>query len=234
MSPISPPPPPTGIDNSADEWWALAEVIEATTKALAETHEPLSEQSRDRLWSEATLTSAARAQIYFEISPELLPTHAQAHAQAANALGLVCDGGMRARGLTELTKDLLSPDDDLDPWSCARFEDNKPGTAATNRWDASPAEEAQFGSTAYLGRMQRAQATDPEADAAICILEALAQAERYPLAVWSEALGHPTAVVRWTAARLLPREQGYDQLRAAAASDKHPLVRARGTRRTHK
>lgn len=91
-----------------------------------------------------------------------------------------------------------------------------------------PGEEA-LPWTVYRGPVgRRAVGMDPRVDAAICILEAAARRPTpHRASLFREALAHPDATVRWTAARLAAERfpESLDGLDPATEPD--PLVRAR-------
>lgn len=96
-------------------------------------------------------------------------------------------------------------------------------------WDDTLPGEEQIDWTVYRGPIaRRAVGMDPRTDALICVLEAAARNPTpHRSSLFREALRHPDALVRWTAARLAAQRLPGLANAVDPADESDPLVRAR-------
>ena len=196
-------------------------LIDAALEAAAAVDASFATTFEARLWAQ-TVSAGVQRTVVLDDMGGLLPQAAQPHVVAALALALVREQGAVST-LSAGMQDLLAI---LDGERSVPVRSREP-FPERNLWTADLAGEDQVPSVAYLRAMRRAYAAERDVDAAICVLEAHAQQDALTPALLVEALAQPSLLLRWTAARLTPADEGFDEVRAQAAEDPELLVRRR-------
>ncbi len=219
---------PAASWDAADRWHELTVTIDAVQRELDTTSPVLGSRWTALAWAYAM--DAAYAQVHppvgnpiDQVGPAAMP-----HIAAAVAWELWRAEPNRVQSLNawvdQLEQAMIRRDVDPSPQPVLVEEDE------LNRgWsDTLPGEEALVW-TVYRGPMgRRVVGNDPRTDAIICILEAAARNPTpHRASLFREALQHPDAKVRWTAARLAEQRMPTAVADLDPAAERDPLVRAR-------
>ena len=225
---------PTGAPADRASWSAFAQRVETAGRQISSDDPLVAERFMSRAWGHGIAHSA---------KPVLKPS-----GNLLDAVGGVGAPHVRAmtaqkiwklehetpRAVSEwarrLNEALIEPQEEHAPTSRGSHRVQRD---ACNYWQRLlPGEEA-LPRVTFLGLSQRAHSEDPTIDNIISLLESAARAPQpasEPLL--AEALGHDAALVRWTAARLMPALNQAHPALEAARSDADPLVRARARHAT--
>ncbi len=208
-------------------WPLLTEIITLGRAQLEAGDPTLAVAFEHQAWAYALRFAYVRDFTVTAVPLDHVPANAAPHVRAALAWRLWSLEGMQDRSLAEWQARLSAVLADRSPK--APREATGPSRAQNHLrrlWTRVLPGEEKIPSVPYLGPNNRALHADPELDALICLLEAAAQGRPPGGSLLEQALGHPDATVRWTAARLLsavnPRSPALRK-----HTDTDPLVSAR-------
>jgi hypothetical protein len=156
----------------------------------------------DHHWAQFTIASYRRAATVTGDPLVHLPPEAVPHIRAAAALTWVWQPDADAESLDAWVGEVAD---------ALELRATEPHAGKGGRSDGTPDLPDLWGvpraeapaSVSYLGTSRRAVSQDPDADLAICVLEALARARPAHLGILAEGTTHTHSAVRWTAERLL-------------------------------
>ncbi len=208
----------------AATWTPVMEATRRARDAMAQHSTALAERLEDRIWAEALWRAYLRAEVVSGIPLMVLPQAAHPHVRAAAAWRVVSDGPP-ATSLSAVVSALstaLSSQTKSGQLPLKRLPDDLP-----IRWRESLPAEQGLPWVHYLEDLRRTVSSDPDADLAICILEAAARMKPALSPLLIDGLHHTDERVRWTAARLLSEDPASRAQLAALADDPSALVRAR-------
>lgn len=205
-------------------WDEIEQKINVLTQIAAATDEPFADALKNRAWAQTISVSMQRSGAIEGDMLRALPQPAQPHILAFVAVVLAQETLSQPDSLTARAQQLLAF---VDHGERLEVDESIDTQLEQNLWRKYLPQEESLPSIIYLRAMRRAHASERKTDATICVLEALGQLGGPPVSIVSEALEHPDVLVRWTAARLIPNEDKYDRVRAAAADDSEAIVRAR-------
>lgn len=213
-------------------WDIIVKAQEASTRALSVQDPPLAASFRGQLWAYSARFSYAQ-DLTVTLAPlDLLPEEAAPHVRAAAA--------WRVWGLESgPPRDLAGWEARLAELAATRSSTPRPGRAPEVRhgsrwmdlWRTSYQGEDKLPRVFFLGPVYRASSADPSEDLLICLLEAAARGQPPGRTLLGEALDHPSALVRWTAVRLLQGVDPRNALLRERSKETDALVRARLDRR---
>lgn len=174
-------------DQAIQDVWAGAEVMPAM---------------RSGLWAVALSMSVDSAQTVTGDALEFIPQDMVVHLRAAVAARLLADQGVGAQDLDGWVSQVQSA---LTKRSGRRRGGPSPMEfqAVGELWPRSGAQEAGLSIIPYRGTARRVVVQAPEADIAICVLEAAARMNPVPRALLTSGQKHADPAVQWTAGQLL-------------------------------
>lgn len=216
--------PRAGSSTDGERWARLAEAITGGAAALASTDADLALQLEDHGWAFALRVAYAQESAPNGAPLAVIPERASPHLRASLAWRLWALEGTQGRDLAAWQARLAEALADRSTYEAPRRPIPDLSQAVARLWEPLPGEEA-LPQIPWLGPARRTLGEDEPADLLICLLEAAARSEPLAEPLFAEALKHPSARVRWTAARLLSAVK--PSSRVLVKGDRDPLVRAR-------
>ncbi len=163
----------------------------------------------DLFWSRSLEIAYLKATRVTGDPLDVLPTEAVPHVRAAAAARLPDLEGPVGQDLdaaVDVLADALARRGTAPGGPPAVREDRALG----DLWPSDRPGDETVPAAYYRGISRRAVAADPEADLAICVLEAAARQRSADIGFLALGEAHPDPLVRWTARRLLEARQGTD------------------------